>query len=95
LTGKVSRDRPPEPGTRLHGRPIDDADLDRVERLSAVAGELGVSLLDLALGALTAQPVIVSVIAGATKPEQVRANAEAGRWEPSERELATLRAALS
>jgi aryl-alcohol dehydrogenase-like predicted oxidoreductase len=92
LTGKVRRDRPPAPGTRLHGREIDGADLERVERLESLAGELGVSLLELAIGGLAAQPAVVSVIAGATKPEQVRANAEAGLWEPSEAELAALRA---
>ena len=93
LTGKVGRDRPPAPGTRLHGREIAGADLERVERLEALAAELGVSLLDVAVGGLAAQPAVLSVIAGATKPEQVRANAEAGRWEPSEDELAALRAA--
>jgi aryl-alcohol dehydrogenase-like predicted oxidoreductase len=87
LTGKVGRDRPPEPGTRLHGREIRDDDLDEVERLSAVAGDLGVSLLHVAIGSLLAQPSVASVIAGATKPEQVRANAEACPWEPSEQEL--------
>jgi 1-deoxyxylulose-5-phosphate synthase len=92
LTGKVARDRPPEPGTRLHGREIDEADLDRVERLSEVARELGVSLLEVAVGGLAAQPAIVSVIAGATRPEQVRANAEAGRWEPSASDLDAIRA---
>src|ERR671923_288092 len=39
------------------------------------------------IGALTAQPVIASVIAGATKPQQVRTNADAASWEPTEREL--------
>ena len=93
LTGKIGRDRPPEEGTRLHGRPIDEEHLDRVERLSGLADELGVSLLELAIGGLAAQPAILSVIAGATKPEQVRANAEAGRWEPSPEQLERLRAA--
>jgi aryl-alcohol dehydrogenase-like predicted oxidoreductase len=91
LTGKVGRDRPPAPGTRLHGRELDDAELDRVERLSTLAAELRVSLLELAVGGLAAQPAVLSVIAGATKPEQVRANAEAGRWEPSDEALAALR----
>src|ERR671919_1615755 len=50
LTGKVSRDSPPAEGTRLYGRAIDEADLDRVERLSAVAEELGSSLLEVAIG---------------------------------------------
>jgi aryl-alcohol dehydrogenase-like predicted oxidoreductase len=93
LTGKVGRDRPPEPGTRLHGRELSEDDIDAVERLSVVAGELGASLLEVAIGFLAAQPTIVSVIAGATRPEQVRANAEAGRWEPSESDLEAIRAA--
>ena len=93
LTGKVTRDRPPEPGTRLHGRQIDEADLDRVERLSEAARELGVSLLEVAIGGLAAQPAIVSVIAGATRPEQVRANVQAGAWEPSASDLETIRTA--
>jgi aryl-alcohol dehydrogenase-like predicted oxidoreductase len=90
LTGKVARGRPPEPGTRLHGRQIDDAQLDQVERLSAWAEAHGVSLLDVAIGGLAAVEPVASVIAGATKPEQVRANAAAGEWMPSEDELAQL-----
>src|SRR5207247_10376838 len=54
LTGKVGRDRPPEPGTRLYGRRIDDADIERVERLRAWAGAHGMSLLDVAVGGLAA-----------------------------------------
>ncbi len=91
LTGKVSRDTPPAPGTRLHGRKIDDADLDRVERLRAWAEAHGVSLLDVAIGGLAAVSPVSSVIAGATKPEQVRANAAAGVWVPSDGELAELK----
>ena len=93
LTGKVGRERPPPPDSRLHGRPIDEADLERVERLSALAEEFGVSLLQLAIGGLAAQPAVLSVIAGATKPEQVRANAEAGAWAPSAEQLDRIRAA--
>jgi aryl-alcohol dehydrogenase-like predicted oxidoreductase len=92
LTGTVTRDAPPAEGTRLHGRRIDDADLDRVERLRAWAEEHGVTLLDVAIGGLAAVPPIASVIAGATKPEQVRSNAVAGEWEPTPAELAELRA---
>jgi aryl-alcohol dehydrogenase-like predicted oxidoreductase len=91
LTGKVSRDRPPAEGTRLHDRAIDDGDLDRVEQLSSWAQEHGVSLLDVAIGGLAAVSPVVSVIAGATRPEQVRANAKAGEWVPSGDELAELR----
>jgi aryl-alcohol dehydrogenase-like predicted oxidoreductase len=87
LTGKVSRDQPPAEGTRLYGREIDAAKLDEVERLRASAEAHGVSLLDVAIGGLLAVEPVVSVIAGATKPEQVRANAAAGAWEPTRAEL--------
>ena len=92
LTGKVTRDRPPAEGTRLHGRELDSGDLDRVERLSAWAEKHGVSLLDVAVGGLAAVSPVVSVIAGATKPEQVRANAVAGEWVPTAAQLEELQA---
>jgi len=87
LTGKVSLDPPPAEGTRLHGRDISDDDLSRVERLAAWADAHGRSLLEVAIGSLLAAGPVVSVIAGATKPEQVRANAAAGDWEPTAAEL--------
>ena len=93
LTGKYRRGEPPPEGTRLSGRELPDERLDRVDRLASWATEHGVSLLEVAIGGLAAQPAVASVIAGATKPEQVRANAEAGRWEPSSDELASLREA--
>ena len=91
LTGKYRRDEPPPEGTRLHGREISDDRWDRLEAVDAFARQRGVSLLELAIGGLAAQPAVASVIAGATKPEQVRANAAAGAWEPSPEELAELR----
>jgi aryl-alcohol dehydrogenase-like predicted oxidoreductase len=93
LTGKVRRDRPPAEGTRLHGREIAAGHLAEVERLAAWGDATGVSLLEIAIGGLLADPVIASVIAGATKPEQVRANVAAAGWRPSRAELAELRAA--
>jgi aryl-alcohol dehydrogenase-like predicted oxidoreductase len=92
LSGVVSRDAPPKEGTRLHGREIDDATIDRIEELRGWAEAHGVSLLDVAIGGLAAQPTVSSVIAGASSPEQVRANAAAGAWEPSAAELAELTA---
>jgi len=92
LTGKYRRGEPAPEGTRLHGRELADAHLDRVERLEAFAAERHVTLLDLAIGGLAAVPGIASVIAGATRPEQVRANAAAGAWEPAADDLAALRA---
>jgi aryl-alcohol dehydrogenase-like predicted oxidoreductase len=47
-------------------------------------------LLQVALGGLAAQPQVASVIAGATSPEQVQANVEAGLWEPSPEDLAEI-----
>jgi aryl-alcohol dehydrogenase-like predicted oxidoreductase len=92
LTGKVSRERPPAEGTRLHGRSISDDDLERVERLRGWAEAHGRALLEVAIGGLAAVSPVVSVIAGATKPEQAHANAAAGEWEPTAEELAELRA---
>jgi aryl-alcohol dehydrogenase-like predicted oxidoreductase len=65
-----------------------------VARLRGFAEERGLSLLDVAIGGLLAQPGVACVITGATKPEQIRANAAAGAWEPSADDLAALRAAL-
>jgi len=92
LTGKYRRDRPPPEGTRLHGREISQEKFDGVEALEAFAREHGASLLEVAIGGLAAQPPVASVIAGATKPEQVRENAAAGTWEPMPSDLVALRA---
>jgi aryl-alcohol dehydrogenase-like predicted oxidoreductase len=51
-----------------------------------------VSLLEVAIGGLAAMPAVGSVIAGATRPDQVRANARAGEWIPNDGDLAALRA---
>jgi aryl-alcohol dehydrogenase-like predicted oxidoreductase len=93
LTGKVTRDAPPAEGTRLHGRAIEEQQLADVERYAAWAEAHGASLLELAIGGLLAVEPVGSVIAGATKPEQVRANAAAGAWEPRAGELDELLAA--
>jgi aryl-alcohol dehydrogenase-like predicted oxidoreductase len=89
LTGKVRRGEPVPADSRLASRQdfITDERLDKVEKLSAYAEEQGVSLLEVAIGGLAAQPAVASVIAGATKPEQVRANAAAGRWRPSREQV--------
>ena len=92
LTGKYVRGEPAPSGTRLAARgvPADDATWSRVETLQAFAEARGLSLLDVAIGGLAAMPAVSSVIAGATSPEQVRANAAAGEWVPSVEELAEL-----
>jgi aryl-alcohol dehydrogenase-like predicted oxidoreductase len=96
LTGKYRRDEPPPAGTRLADRPerLTPEVFDQVEALDRYARERGVTLLHVGIGGLAAQPAVASVIAGATKPEQVRANAEAGEWTPSEVDLRELRAVL-
>ena len=94
LTGKYKRGEPIPEGTRLSGRSevFTDEKFDRIEALEQFAQRRGLTLLDLAIGGLAAQPAVASVIAGATKPEQVRANAKAGDWEPSPDDLAELNA---
>jgi aryl-alcohol dehydrogenase-like predicted oxidoreductase len=78
LTGKYRRGRPSPAGSRLSEQRIDSETFDRLEALERFAVERGRTLLELAIGALASRPEIVSVICGATTPEQVRANAEAG-----------------
>jgi aryl-alcohol dehydrogenase-like predicted oxidoreductase len=92
LTGKYHRGEPPPEGSRLEKRPeyLSDARFEVVEKLERYATERGLTLLEVAIGGLAAQPAVASVIAGATKPEQVRANIAAGEWEPSEADLAVL-----
>ena len=80
LTGKYRRGEPAPAGSRLAGRPIDDDEFDAVEALEKLAAERGRTLLELAIGGLASVPGVASVIAGATSPEQVRANAAAGMW---------------
>jgi aryl-alcohol dehydrogenase-like predicted oxidoreductase len=92
LTGKYRRGEPAPEGTRLAGREIEDERLARVEELSRFAEERGHTLLELAISALASTPAIASVIAGATKPEQVRANAAAGSWQLSDQDRQALAA---
>jgi aryl-alcohol dehydrogenase-like predicted oxidoreductase len=95
LTGKYTRGEPAPDGTRLAKMPdmleeTTDEDWDRLERLEEFAKENGVSLLEVAIGGLASMPAVTSVIAGATKPEQVAANVAAGSWVPSADQLQTL-----
>jgi aryl-alcohol dehydrogenase-like predicted oxidoreductase len=92
LTGKIRRGGPVPEGTRLHARQhlLTSEKLDQVEALLALAEKMGRSLLDLAIGGLSGQPSVASVIAGATRPEQVSANVAAGRWSPTADELAAI-----
>jgi aryl-alcohol dehydrogenase-like predicted oxidoreductase len=92
LTGKYRRGEAAPEGTRLHGRAqiADDETFDRLEAAERFARERGVEVLDVAIAGLAAQPMVASVIAGATKPEQVRANAGALGWTPSAGDLEEL-----
>lgn len=77
LTGKIRRGAPVPAGSRLEGRDayLTEKRLDTVEALAALAGKHGRTVLELAIGWLSAQSACASVIAGATSAEQVRANA--------------------
>jgi len=90
LTGKVTREHGIPGGTRLARIGADyvtDERLDRVELLRTWAGDHGRTLLEVAIGWLAAQPAVSSVIAGATRPEQVVANVAAAEWRPTAAEL--------
>src|SRR5690242_15416787 len=91
LTGKYTRGFAATEG-RLAGREVPEERWDKAEALQRYADERGVTLLEVAVGGLLAMPAVSCVIAGATKPEQVRANVAAGAWEPSEADLEALRA---
>jgi aryl-alcohol dehydrogenase-like predicted oxidoreductase len=92
LTGKYRRGEEPPEGARLsrRGSVAGDETFDKLEALEQFASERGLEPIDVAIGGLAAQPMVASVIAGATKPEQVRANARAARWEPTPEDLAAL-----
>jgi aryl-alcohol dehydrogenase-like predicted oxidoreductase len=95
LTGKIRAGQPVPEGTRLSNtetqhRFVNDERLATVEKLIAYAEGKGHTLLELAFSWLLAKPVVASVIAGATKPEQILANAAAPNWKLSAAELAEI-----
>lgn len=96
LTGKYRRGEPPPQGTRLAmgGRGAhllkDDSVFDRIGRLQEFATAHGHGLLELAMSWLASQPVIASVIAGVSKPEQVVSNVEAADWALTAEDFAAL-----
>jgi aryl-alcohol dehydrogenase-like predicted oxidoreductase len=92
LTGKYRRGEPRPEGTRLTGRDevFTDETFDRLEALERFGEQRGATLLGVAIGGLLGQPAVASVIAGATKPEQVRANVAAAQWEPAPEDIAAL-----
>jgi aryl-alcohol dehydrogenase-like predicted oxidoreductase len=92
LTGKYERGVEAPTGTRLAGgqETLTDERFDQVEALRVFASERGWTLLEVAIGGLASIPGIASVIAGATRPEQVRANAAAGAGQLGEPDLLAL-----
>jgi aryl-alcohol dehydrogenase-like predicted oxidoreductase len=93
LTGKYRRGEAPEEGTRMAAwgpraqAALSDKNFDKVEALSDWAAERGHTVLELAFAWLLGHPVVSSVIAGATKPEQVQANAATAAWKLTPQEV--------
>jgi aryl-alcohol dehydrogenase-like predicted oxidoreductase len=92
LTGKIRRGQAAPEGSRLAGRDdyITEEKLGKVEALISWAAERSLTVLDVAIGGLAAQPGCTSVIAGATSAEQVKANAQASEWVPAAADLADI-----
>jgi aryl-alcohol dehydrogenase-like predicted oxidoreductase len=95
LTGKYRRGEAAPTGSRAdvdraRAGWLERADWDRIEALGKYAEARDVSILDVAVAGLAAQPAVASVIAGVSRAEQVRANAAALRWEPAEADLVEL-----
>ncbi len=94
LTGKHKRGQPPAKGSRLSDkqaladRYATEGNHEKVEQLKHFAEQRGHTLLELAFSWLLAHRAVASVIAGATKPEQIEANAQAGGWELNAEEMA-------
>ncbi len=95
LTGRYARDKAPPEGSRLalDGRAATDAEMDRVDRLADFARARGVSLLEVALGGLTAEPGVTSALVGVSSLEQLRSILAAASWSPSPADMAAMRAA--
>ena len=97
LTGKYRRGLPPPAGTRLAADDrgaLTERNFDILERLESFCAERGRSILELAFAWLLANPCVSSVIAGATKPEQIEANAAAAGWALSADEMDEVNAIL-
>ena len=76
---------PPTPQARV------STPWDAMEAYAAFCADRGITMLDATFGWLLAQPGLSSVIAGATKPEQIRANAAAAdAWQPTDEDVAAI-----
>jgi aryl-alcohol dehydrogenase-like predicted oxidoreductase len=94
LTGKYKRGQPPPPGTRIAGqrpeaqqRTLSGANFDKIEKLESFADQRERGLTELAVAWLLANPAVGSVIAGATKPEQVQENVKGADWKLGPQDL--------
>lgn len=96
LTGKYRRNAPMPDGARLTKLPeraaqiFSESNWEKIERLTDFAQARGRTLVELAFSWLAAQPVVSSVIAGATKPEQIAANVMAAQWALTPQDLAEI-----
>ena len=96
LTGKYQHGKPMPEGARLTNtkrladRYLTDANWRKVESLTGFCAERGRSMLELAFSWLVAQPFVASVIAGATKPEQIEQNIAAANWTLMPEDLAAI-----
>ncbi|MDP6435960.1 MAG: aldo/keto reductase [Gammaproteobacteria bacterium] len=93
LTGKYRKGQEDPEGSRLAkwgGAFKTDEKMDKLEALIAYAKSINHSMLDLAMAGLTNRPFVGSVIAGVTKPEQMRSNAAAGNIDLTDEQLAEI-----
>lgn len=100
LTGKYRRGKPAPEGTRISGTGrfsnlLADEKLDLVEALAEFAASKNRTLLELAFSWLASRPAVASVIAGATSPQQIKANAGAADWVLTAGELAEVDSILN
>ena len=101
LTGKYQADQPPPEGTRLAAwgerasRFKNDEAMSQVAALTRWAEDRHHTILDLAISWLVSNSQVASVICGATKPEQVRANVAAAGWDLSDEDRDDLERARS
>lgn len=101
LTGKYHRGEPPRQGTRLAAwgkrgeAALSERNFDRLEALDRWAEQRGRRILDLAFAWLLGHGAVSSVIAGATSPEQVQANARCAEWILTPEEVAEVRALVT
>lgn len=92
LTGKYAAGQAPAGSRLTHSRTnlLDQANWEQLADFSAYARARSLTELEVAFSWLASRPTVASVIAGATKPEQVRQNAGAAHWVPSEADLEEL-----